>query len=77
MARAVAVRLARDGASIAICARRRDRLDVIADAIARAIEHPVPEVFPHFTSRALVWLNALAPGVCHRVVKKFGRKPIR
>jgi len=49
---------------------------VVADAIARAIEHPVPEVFPHFKSRALVWLNTLAPGVTDRVVKRFGRKPV-
>ena len=42
-----------------------------------AIAHPVPEVFPHFKSRALVWLNTFAPGVCDRVVKRFGRKPIR
>jgi len=32
---------------------------------------------PHFNSRALVWLNAIAPGVCDRVVETFGRKPIR
>ena len=50
---------------------------VVADAIARAIEHPVPEVFPHFKSRALVWLNAAAPGLCDRLVKRFGRKPVR
>jgi len=55
----------------------RQDVTIVADAIARAIAHPVPEVFPHFNSRALVWLNAFAPGVCDRVVKKFGRKPIR
>jgi short-subunit dehydrogenase len=53
----------------------RQRVEDVADAIARAIEHPVPEVYPHATSRALVWLNALAPGLCDRVVKRFGRKP--
>jgi len=47
----------------------------VADAIARAIEHPVPEVYPYAKSRALVWLNAMAPGFCDRFVKKFGRKP--
>ena len=35
----------------------------------------MPEVYPVPRSRALVWLNALAPGFCDRVVKKFGRKP--
>jgi hypothetical protein len=48
----------------------------VADAIARAIEHPVPEVYPYFKSRALVWLNAVAPGVCDRLMKQFGRKPV-
>jgi len=51
--------------------------DDVADAIVRAIERPVPEVFPYFRSRALVWLNAVAPGVCDRIVHRFGRKPIR
>jgi short-subunit dehydrogenase len=48
----------------------------VADAIARAIEHPVPEVYPYAKSRGLVWLNALAPGICDRLVKKYGRKPV-
>ena len=34
--RAIAIRLARDGASVAICARRRDRLDAVADEILQA-----------------------------------------
>ena len=42
----------------------RQDTSVVADAIARAIERPVPEVFPHFQSRALVWLNTMAPGLC-------------
>ena len=49
----------------------------VAEAIARAIAHPVPEVYPYFKSRGLVWLNAIAPGFCDRIVKKFGRQPIR
>ena len=55
----------------------RQDTSIVADAIARAIERPVPEVFPHFRSRALVWLNTMAPGLCDRVVKRFGRKPVR
>lgn len=47
----------------------------VADAVARAIERPIPEVYPYPRSRALVWLNAVAPGLCDRVVKRFGRKP--
>ena len=51
--------------------------DAVADAIARAIERPAPEVYPLFKSRALVWLNAFAPGFCDRVVQRFGRKPLQ
>jgi short-subunit dehydrogenase len=49
----------------------------VADAVARAIERPVAEVYPYFKSRGLVVLNALAPGLTDRFVQKFGRKPIR
>jgi short-subunit dehydrogenase len=52
-------------------------VETVAEAIARAIERPVPEVYPYFKSRALVWLNAFAPGVADRIVKRFGRKPVR
>jgi short-subunit dehydrogenase len=52
------------------------RVEDVADAIARAIEHPVPEVYPYWKSRGLVWLNAFAPGTCDRFVKKFGRRPV-
>jgi short-subunit dehydrogenase len=50
--------------------------ETVAKAIARAIERPVPEVYPFFNSRALVWLNAFAPGVADRIVKRFGRRPL-
>jgi short-subunit dehydrogenase len=55
----------------------RQDVDVVAAAIARAIERPVPEVFPNFSSRVLVWFNTFAPGMCDRFVKRFGRKPTR
>jgi short-subunit dehydrogenase len=48
----------------------------VADAIARAIEHPVPEVYPFKKARGLALLNAIAPGFCDRVVKRWGRKPV-
>ena len=35
---------------------------------------PVPEVYPHAKSRGLVLLNAIAPGLCDRIVQTFGRK---
>jgi short-subunit dehydrogenase len=53
----------------------RQSAEQVADAIARAIEHPVAEVYPYAKSRALVWFNALAPGICDRLVQRFGRKP--
>jgi hypothetical protein len=52
-------------------------VSAVADAIARAIARPVPEVYPLYKSRALVILNALAPGFTDRIVKRFGRKPVR
>ena len=52
-------------------------VDEVAEAVARAIAHPVPEVYPYFKSRGLVLLNAIAPGFCDRLVQKFGRKPVR
>lgn len=54
----------------------RQKADDVADAIARAIERPIPEVYPYKKARGLVLLNALAPGLCDRVVKKWGRKPV-
>jgi short-subunit dehydrogenase len=48
----------------------------VADAIARAIEHPVPEVYPLKKARGLVVLNAVVPGTTDRIVKRWGRKPI-
>jgi len=54
----------------------RQDASVVADAIARAIARPVPEVFPHSRSRALAIVNALAPGFTDRLVKRFGRRPV-
>ena len=54
----------------------KQRVEDVADAIARAIAHPVPELYPYWQSRGLVWLNAFAPGICDRFVKKFGRRPL-
>src|SRR6059058_492094 len=42
--RATAIRLARDGAAVAICARRDDRLRTVAAAIAAAGGQPLPIV---------------------------------
>jgi NAD(P)-dependent dehydrogenase (short-subunit alcohol dehydrogenase family) len=34
----------------------------VAQAIVRCAEHPRPEVYPYWPSRAIVWVNAVAPG---------------
>ena len=54
----------------------RQSADQVADAIARAIARPVPRCIRYAKSRGLVWLNALAPGLCDRFVKRYGRKPV-
>jgi short-subunit dehydrogenase len=63
------------GAEVRRSAGPSQSAEQVADAIVRAIEHPVPEVYPYALSRGLVWLNALAPGICDRLVRKYGRKP--
>jgi NAD(P)-dependent dehydrogenase (short-subunit alcohol dehydrogenase family) len=55
----------------------KQSVEHVADAIARALARPAPEVYPLRKSRALVWLNAFAPGLTDRVVQRFGRKPLR
>ena len=48
----------------------------VADAIARAIDSPVAEVFPYRTARLLGIVNAMAPALTDRLVQRWGRKPI-
>jgi len=55
----------------------RQSVEAVADAIARTIDRPTPEVYPYLRSRLLVVLNALAPGFTDRLVQRFGRKPVR
>ncbi len=64
------------GATVERAFGPRQPVETVADAIARAIARPVPEVYPHRLSRALVWLNAFAPGFTDRIVKRYGRKPL-
>jgi short-subunit dehydrogenase len=55
----------------------RQSAAAVAEAIARAIDHPVPEVYPYRLSRGLAVLNAIAPGLCDRVVQRWRREPIQ
>jgi short-subunit dehydrogenase len=46
----------------------------VAEAVARCLLRPRAEVYPHRLSRALVVLNAIAPALTDRVVRKYGRR---
>jgi hypothetical protein len=63
------------GAAVGRAFGPKQHVDKVAAAIARAIDKPVAEVYPHALSRGLVVLNALAPGFTDRFVQRFGRKP--
>lgn len=49
----------------------------VADAIARGLRNPAPEIYPFRGARGLVLLNAIAPGLTDRLVKRWGRNPVR
>jgi short-subunit dehydrogenase len=46
----------------------------VAEAIVSCLRRPRAEVYPHRLSRALVVLNALAPGLTDRLIQKYGRR---
>jgi len=68
--------MTRESGAITRALGPRQTPEAVADAIARAIDRPVPEVYPFRKARGLALLNAVAPGFCDRVVKKWGRKPV-
>jgi NADP-dependent 3-hydroxy acid dehydrogenase YdfG len=55
----------------------RQSAEQVADAIARTIERPAPEVYPLRKARGLALLAAIAPGFTDRIVKRWGRTPIQ
>jgi NAD(P)-dependent dehydrogenase (short-subunit alcohol dehydrogenase family) len=46
----------------------------VARAIVRCARRPRPEVYPHRLSRAIVWLNALSPGLVDRLAVWSARR---
>jgi short-subunit dehydrogenase len=46
----------------------------VADAVARCVASPRPEVYPHRLSRGLAVLNVLAPSLADRFVRRFTRR---
>jgi short-subunit dehydrogenase len=65
------------GAQVTSALGPKQAVEEVAEAVARAIEKPVPEIFPYRKARGLVILNAIAPGLADRLVQTFGRKPRR
>jgi short-subunit dehydrogenase len=55
----------------------RQTPDDVARAIAEALDRPRPEVYPYRVARALSFINAVAPGLCDRLVRRWGRKPVQ
>jgi hypothetical protein len=49
-------------------------VDDVARAIVACIRKPRAEVYPHLSARALTVVNAVAPGLTDKVVKKYGRR---
>jgi len=49
----------------------------VAEAIVRAVRRPRPEVYPYAPSRAVAWLNALAPGLADWLSWKAARRSRR
>ena len=54
----------------------RQPVERVAHAIVRAVERPRPEIYPYAPSRLLTILNALAPALSDRLIRRFGRKPV-
>jgi short-subunit dehydrogenase len=48
----------------------------VAAAIVRAVERPRPEIYPYGPSRLLSIVNAVAPSLTDRLIRRFGRKPV-
>jgi NADP-dependent 3-hydroxy acid dehydrogenase YdfG len=55
----------------------RQSPDNVAEAVARAIRKPVPEIYPYRLAKGLAVLNAVAPGFCDRLTKRWRREPMR
>ena len=52
----------------------KQSMDDVARAIVRCVRRPRPEVYPHRLSKALAVVNAIAPGLADRLVRKYARR---
>jgi short-subunit dehydrogenase len=51
----------------------KQSVEEVAEAIVTCIRRPRAEVYPHARSRALPILNAIAPALTDKLVRKYGR----
>jgi short-subunit dehydrogenase len=65
------------GSAITTSVGPKQTAEQVANAIAAALDRPVPEIYPLKKSRGLVLLNAIAPGFCDRLMRRFAREPVR
>jgi len=52
----------------------RQSMEVVARSVVRCIRRPRPEVYPHALAKALAVLNAAAPGLTDRIVRRYSRQ---
>jgi short-subunit dehydrogenase len=52
----------------------KQSMDDVARAIVACVHKPRPEVYPHAAARALAIVNAVAPGLTDKIVRKYGRR---
>jgi len=52
----------------------KQSMDDVARAIVACVRRPRPEVYPHRLSKALAVVNAVAPGLADRLVRKYARR---
>lgn len=50
--------------------------DDVANAIAKALDRPAPEIYPKRIAKGLAVLSTIAPAFTDGIVKRWGRKPI-
>jgi short-subunit dehydrogenase len=48
--------------------------DDVARAVVACVRRPQAEVYPHRLSKLLAVVNAVAPGISDRLVRKYGRR---
>lgn len=54
----------------------KQTVEEVARAIVACVRRPRPEVYPHTLSRALAILNAVAPRLADKVVRRYGRRRV-